>query len=345
MPDKSLKCDAVFEGGGVKGIGLVGAVAVTEARGYDFVNVAGTSAGAIIAALVAAGYRADELRAIMAELDYEKFKDPGWVDRIPVLGKAISLGFEKGIYEGEYFETWMRQHLAKKGKRTFRDLVMEEFKDSTSYRYKLRVVASDLSRGKMLVLPQDIKDFGIEPDDLDIARAVRMSMSIPFFFEPVTMTLPNTEQAYIVDGGVLSNFPIQLFDDGTPNPPWPTFGYLLVEEDPSRPITIRHQIHGPLSMLAALFSTMMEAHDRMYVESDAFARTIPIPTKGVTATEFDLSKERAEVLYNSGRAAAESFFSTWDFAQYKRTFRQTVKKNRRDILLAAASKAGGGARV
>jgi NTE family protein len=57
MPNK---CDAVFEGGGVKGIGLVGALAVTEAQGYEFENVAGTSAGAIIAALVAAGYRAGE---------------------------------------------------------------------------------------------------------------------------------------------------------------------------------------------------------------------------------------------------------------------------------------------
>src|SRR5262245_29888988 len=340
MPDKRLKCDAVFEGGGVKGIGLVGAVAVTEAKGYDFVNVAGTSAGAIVAALVAAGYRAEELRAIMATLDYGKFKDPGWIDRIPVLGKAMSLGIEKGIYEGEYFEDWMRQQLQKKGKRKFGDLIMDEFKDSVPYRYKLRVVASDLSRGKMLVLPQDIKDFGIEPDDLDIARAVRMSMSIPFFFEPVTMTLQNKKQTYIVDGGILSNFPIQLFDDGTPNPSWPTFGYLLVEEDPSRPITVRHEIHGPLSMFAALFATMMEAHDRMYVESDAFARTIPIPTKGVTATEFDLSKERAEMLYQSGRAAAESFFATWNFAEYKRNFRQTAKRNRRDVLLAAAAKPG-----
>jgi len=340
MPDR-VKCDAVFEGGGVKGIGLVGAVAVTEAKGYDFVNVAGTSAGAIIAALVAAGYRADELQAIMASLDYEKFKDPGWVDRIPILGKAMSLGLEKGIYEGDYFEQWMRQQLQKKGKTTFKDLVMEEFKDSPSYRYKLRVVASDLSRGKMLVLPHDIKDFGIEPDDLDIARAVRMSMSIPFFFEPVTMTLPSKQTVYIVDGGVLSNFPIELFDDGTPNPPWPTFGYLLVEEDPSHPIAIRHEIRGPLTMFAALFSTMMEAHDRMYIEADAFARTIPIPTKGVTATEFDLSKERADMLYESGRAAAEAFFSKWDFAEYKRSFRQAAKKNRRDILLAAARRSGG----
>ena len=335
MPDNPLKCDAVFEGGGVKGIGLVGAVSVTEAKGYEFVNVAGTSAGAIIAALVAAGYRASELRDIMATLDYSKFKDPGWVDRIPILGKAISLGVEKGIYEGKYFEDWMREHLLKKGKRTFRDLVMEEFKDSESYRYKLRVVASDLSRGKMLVLPQDIRDFGIAPDDLDIAHAVRMSMSIPFFFEPVTMKLGN-DTAYIVDGGVLSNFPIQLFDDGTADPPWPTFGYLLVEEDPSKPIRVRHEVHGPLSMFAALFATMMEAHDRMYIENGAFARSIPIATKGVTATEFDLSKDRAEMLYQSGRQAAEAFFTTWDFERYKRNFRQVAEKNRREILLATA---------
>jgi len=340
MPDRPLKCDAVFEGGGVKGIGLVGAVAVTEAQGYEFVNVAGTSAGAIIAALVAAGYRADELRAIMATLDYSKFKDPGWVDRIPILGKAISLGVEKGIYEGTYFEKWIRDHLERKGKRKFRDLVMEEFKDSDRYRYKLRVVASDLSRGKMLVLPQDIKDFGIDPDDLDIAHAVRMSMSIPFFFEPVTMKLPGNDTVYIVDGGVLSNFPIQLFDDGTPDPPWPTFGYLLVEEDPSRPITVRHEVHRPLSMFAALFATMMEAHDRMYIENGAFARSIPIPTKGVTATEFDLSRERAEMLYQSGRQAAEAFFATWNFDRYKLAFRQGAEKNRRDVLLSTSRPPG-----
>jgi NTE family protein len=342
MPDQPLKCDAVFEGGGVKGIGLVGAVAVTEAKGYEFVNVAGTSAGAIIAALVAAGYQADELREIMASLDYTKFKDPGWVDRIPILGKAISLGIEKGIYEGEYFEEWMRTQLRKKGKRKFRDLIMDEFKDSASYRYKLRVVASDISRGKMLVLPQDARDFGIDPDELDIAHAVRMSMSIPFFFEPVTMKLPDKRDVYIVDGGVLSNFPIHLFDDGTPNPSWPTFGYLLVEEDPSRPITVRHEVRGPLSMFAALFATMMEAHDRMYIENGAFARTIPIPTKGVAATDFDLSKERAEMLYQSGRTAADAFFATWDFEQYKRNFRQVARKNRRDVLRAAASKRGPG---
>lgn len=57
-----LKADAVFEGGGVKGIGLVGAIAVAEEYGYRFVNVAGSSAGAIVAALLAAGYSAAEIK-------------------------------------------------------------------------------------------------------------------------------------------------------------------------------------------------------------------------------------------------------------------------------------------
>ena len=62
---QELKADAVFEGGGVKGIGLVGAVAVAEEKGYHWVNVAGTSAGAIVATLLAAGYTAQGVVTIL----------------------------------------------------------------------------------------------------------------------------------------------------------------------------------------------------------------------------------------------------------------------------------------
>lgn len=332
------RCDAVFEGGGVKGIGLVGAVAATEELNYEFCNVAGTSAGAIVAALVAAGYRASELSDIMQSLDYAKFKDQGLLDRIPVFGEVLSLGLEKGIYEGAYLENWLRDTLAAKGKRTFKDLVIEEYRDSPKYRYKLQVIAADISRGKLLVLPRDIQDYGIDPDDLDIARAVRMSMSIPFFFEPVQLQLRDTEQdCYIVDGGILSNFPIHLFDDGTPDPPWPTFGYMLTETSDVVGRDVSHQVFGPLSLLASLFLTMMEAHDRMYIANSAFACTIMIPTLGVKTTEFDLSHQRAEALYQSGLHAGREFFRTWDFEQYKAVFRQTADKNRREMLQTAAA--------
>jgi len=326
----NLRADAVFEGGGVKGIGLVGAVAVAEERGYQWVNVAGTSAGAIVTSLMAAGYSAAEMKEIMNELDYNKFKDSSLLDRIPLAGPMASLIFEKGIYEGKFIENWIRGLLRKKGIKTFSDLILEEYKDDAQYRFKLRVIASDISRGRLLVLPQDIADFGINPDDLDVAAAVRMSMSIPFFYEPVRLRNMKTNQvSYIVDGGLLSNFPVWLFDTEGATPEWPTFGFKLAEPEAETP----HQVRGPISLLAALFSTMMEAHDARYIEDAQFIRTIPIPTLGIGTTEFDISREKSEALYQSGRQAAEEFFSTWDFAKYVDKYRRGEPKLRRSLRL------------
>ena len=315
----NLKADAVFEGGGVKGIGLVGAVAVAEEKGYQWVNMAGTSAGAIVAALLAAGYGAAELKAVMQELDYRRFKDASFGDKIPLVGPIASLVFEKGIYEGKYFENWMRELLRKKNGETFSDLILEEYKDDEQYRFKLRVIAADISRGRLLVLPQDAVDFGIRPEDLNVAAAVRMSMSIPFFYEPIELRDMKTNQvSYIVDGGVLSNFPVWLFDTEGSVPKWPTFGFKLVEPEEGSP----HRVRGPISLLAALFSTMMEAHDARYIEDENFTRTIPIPTLGIKTTEFDISRERSEALHQSGREAAEKFFATWNFNAYAAKYRK-----------------------
>lgn len=325
MSEETNKVDGVFEGGGVKGIGLVGAVSVTEERGYRFENVAGTSAGAIVASFIAAGYQAGEMKEILDTLDYTQFKDEDTVDKIPLIGPALSLGFEKGIYEGDFFENWLRDHLARKGVHTFSDLVIDEYKDEPKYRYRLQVIASDISRGRLLVLPGDIEDYGIPPDELDVARAVRMSMSIPFFFEPVALKHGSGKTSYIVDGGLLSNFPVWIFDEDVPDPPWPTFGYKLVEPDEKRP----HVIRGPFTLLAALFSTMMEAHDARYIDDHAFARTVPIPTGGVRTTDFDISEDNRRMLFESGRTAAREFLDQWDFAAYKANFRAKEPVGRR----------------
>ena len=85
--NESLHADLVLEGGGVKGIALAGAIAVLEERGYKFHKVAGTSAGSIVGALVAAGVTSDQLHAIMRAVDYSRFQDP------PLLGRMGRLGF------------------------------------------------------------------------------------------------------------------------------------------------------------------------------------------------------------------------------------------------------------
>jgi NTE family protein len=310
--------DAVFEGGGVKGIGLVGAASVVEEHGYQWSNLAGTSAGAIVASLLAAGYHGPELKNIIGSVDYLKFKDQSGLGSLPVVGPLAGLIWEKGIYAGKYFETWLRELLNRKNVRTFKDLIMDEFKDDERYRFKLRVIASDITNGRMLVLPQDIARWGIKPEDLDVASAVRMSMSIPFFFRPVGIQSDaDKKTSFIVDGGVLSNFPVWLFDTENSIPEWPTFGFKLVEPEEGSP----HLIKGPIGLLTALFNTMMEAHDARYIQDQHFARTIPIPTLGIKTTEFDITPARTEALYQSGRKGAEDFLASWNFNEYIEKYR------------------------
>jgi NTE family protein len=339
--------DLVFEGGGVKGIGLAGALATLEERGYKHQNVAGTSAGSISAALLAAGYTAAELREIILELDYRQFQDKGWEDKVPLIERSLSMLMDLGLYEGKFFLEWIRERLEAKGIRTFADLVHPDYADDPRFRSRLQVVASDVTKHELLVLPRDATKLGIEPDDLDVALAVRMSMSIPVFFEPVRFENPKTGETHIiVDGGMLSNYPVWLFDcdDGTP-PDWPTFGMLLVEPKPRVPIGARlpaPKMAGSgagavIDYVKALAQTMMEAHDRLYVEQSSYARTIPIPTLGVGTTEFDLSKKRAMELFDSGRKSAEKFLDNWDFEAYIEEFRTGKEHSRREALVASMS--------
>lgn len=299
--------DAVFEGGGVKAIGLVGALTVAEQRGYRWKRVAGTSAGAIIAALLSAGYRADELKKMLERLDYRQFVAPaGWY-RLRRIGPLARLWWKKGLYSGKKIETWMESLLLQKGIRTFADLT-----DG-----RLQIVASDITRGRLLVLPKDLPLYGLSSADVTVARAVRMSCSIPYFFDPVILVSRNEPRRnYVVDGSVLSNFPVWLFDQQSPR--WPTFGFRLVSKENTDP----HDIRGPLSLFRALFHTMMEAHDTRYLEEHNRVRTIFVPSLGVKTTDFNISAEKSNALFHSGVQQAEKFFQQWDFEQYVQIYRK-----------------------
>jgi NTE family protein len=323
MSEQTQFADLVFEGGGVKGIGLAGAYAALEQRGYRPKSVAGTSAGAITAALVAAGYTAAELDEILLKVPFASFKDEGWLDRIPLVGRAASVVAELGVYEGDEFQKWISGLLEKKGITRFGQLV-----DDGSYR--LRVIASDITHRRMLVLPNDAEHLGIKPDDMEIAYAVRMSMSIPVFFEPVVHKNKETgEQHLIVDGGMLSNFPVWLFDCEGRDPRWPTFGLMLVEPEPKKPIGHRIATEAGeggrpnlIDFMKSLALTMMAAHDRLYLEQATYARTITIPTLGVGTTEFDITPERVRALYESGHKAASRFLDGFDFQKYIEEYRR-----------------------
>jgi NTE family protein len=341
MSEAVERVDAIFEGGGVKGIALIGAAAVVEATGYRFYNLAGTSAGAIVAALLGAGYTASELQPILMDLDFSRLLAPATLlHRIPFIGDYLGILTDLGMYKGDAFLHRMREWLAAKGVKTFGDLVMPG-ETETRYRFKVHVVASDISRGHMLILPDDAQAYGIAPERLEVALAVRMSMSIPYFFTPVRVTNTLGQRCDIVDGGLLSNFPIELFDTPPPAvPAWPTFGFALVSDptDPTADLRVEYQIHGPLTLFAALFHTAVVAHDAHAMElPDVAARTIRIDDLGIPPTEFDLTQAQKVALYASGEAAARAFLASWDFEQYKARFRSGAPEVRRQPELARPS--------
>ena len=94
-------------------------------------------------------------------------------------------------------------------------------------------MVADVTRGQLLRLPWDYERYGLDPDEQSVAAAVRASISVPYLFEPVKLEYPGGE-SLLVDGGLVSNFPIDAFDrtDGRPSR-WPTFGVTLLPQLPA----------------------------------------------------------------------------------------------------------------
>jgi NTE family protein len=296
-----LKADAVFEGGGARGIAFVGAIQAMEEENVEWERLAGTSAGSVIATLLASGYKSYEIRDQISELDFAKLRGRTFLNRIPVFGSLFELMFHLGIYKNEYLETWLDSLLSEKGIQTFADLPEG----------KLKIIASDVSNGQMLILPDDLDRYGMTPADLKISTAVMMSASIPFFYRPVIWRAKDRTKSYILDGGLLSNFPIWLFDAA--NPRFPTFGFRFVKDK----VNVDAVIPTPLHLFKNIFKTMLQAHDLRHLNEETRERTIQIPTGDINSTDFQLNEEEINFLYQSGYQSAKEFLSQWDFEKHK----------------------------
>ena len=111
----------------------------------------------------------------------------------------------------------------------------------------------------------------------------------------------------LVDGGMLSNFPVDAFDrnDGRP-PRWGTIGIKLMSK--ARPGTVLHEVTSTFSLAAAVLGIMQNWHDQMRSEDPTVAeRTIFVDTFGVKTTDFGIDRATKRRLYESGRIAAEHF--------------------------------------
>ena len=290
----------VFEGGGVKGVAYGGVLEVLEQRGITplITDVAGTSAGSITAALISAGYTAAEFRQIMMTLDFTKLEDGSDICGIFRLLRRY------GWFKGDAFLRLMERYIAAKtkggdGRATFRDFREQNFK-------RLRVFSTNLSE-------QRLEEFSFErTPDVAVADAVRMSMSIPFFFEAIRRAGGDV----YCDGGVLDNYPIETYDaartDATSQP-----GRTLHVRTPN-PATLGFHL-GTLAQAAlridhfkrfagAVFEAILNVQNILLKSTPGDElRTVFIDTLGIGTTDFHITTAQKEALIKQGRIATTNY--------------------------------------
>ncbi len=367
-----MKYDLVFEGGGAKGMVFVGALQEFEQRGHTYDRLLGTSAGAISATMVAAGYTTDEMLVALGEKRDGKsvFSDfmspPAPIPENVIADGAISTfldGFdipyfpnflEKGVkrsllsyfggtlparhlvsfvelggwYSADQFLEWFAGKLDSGSvggkKRSFSKMTLEEFYQATGR--DLTLCVTDTTWHMMLALNHRTAP------DCPLTWAVRMSMSIPLLWQEVVWDSgwgnyrgQDINGHSIVDGGVLSNFPIELFLSDLPSitalmGPKSTnnvLGLLIDETLEVDGAASASKSHGRIDIaqlktvqrVSGLVNTMLEAHDKSVIAT--FEKlVVRLPANGYGTTEFEMSDERRELLVAAGRKAMKDYFDS-----------------------------------
>jgi NTE family protein len=321
----------IFEGGGAKGIGHVGAYAwMSKFQGVQPKGVAGTSAGAIIASLIAAGYRRDEIfdpeqkeagkRGLLDMDDTVRMFGFHWkwwfitysglIRKIPrrwywtwvrwpliavwiVLFPVLSR-FGWGFFRTVRFEQWLESKLREVINRDR----LENERIERPIRFsdlpiRLCVVATNLSRRTLVVLDEDAEK---QIPELTVARAVAASIAIPVFFRPVR--LQRGDDLY-VDGGVTSNFPVWMFEHAREDfgRRTPVIGVQLLDAAPLAPLS------DAFDILGTLISTAISGAQRIESLRIKNLNLIQIST-AVRTLDFNMGSSARDALYFAGYEAA-----------------------------------------
>lgn len=294
----------VFEGGGVKGICHCGAVQVLEELNIlkNINKFAGSSAGSIIASLLAIGYTSDELKDIMFSFNFDDLVK----DRKNYLRDGIRLIHSYGMCDGDEVMSFLGKLFLDKvhnANYTFEDLFNEHGK-------MLVITVTDLNNLRTEYMSH------LSHSKMPIRKAIRMSMSVPYLFEPVKM-----KQNLYVDGGVLDNYPIHVFDGEYPgdknaklnlipgNPHTLGIKIIVPNEEEDFQCHKREKIENLEEFSESLIDTLMVSNSRRYMRPGYWKRTISVHVPAIPLFKFKLTKEEKETLYKNGIDATKKHFN------------------------------------
>lgn len=309
----------VFEGGGVRGIAYSGVLTQLENVGIlkNIKNVGGTSAGAITALMVSLGYSAQEIYKIIPETKFGKFNDGQYI----FVGGITRLVTNYGWYKGDEFNKWLEKIIVAKTQNadiTFEELAIKGFK-------KLYVTATCMNKQKLMILSAETYP------KMKIKDAVRISMSIPLYFEAVFIDslgkvydkpISNMNLDVMIDGGLLGNFPIFMFDsvvvDSQNNkkriPNFKTIGVridtdLQIINDSLNKELVPFEINKFEHFIAAFYNIVIENLNRNTLIPEDWQRTISISSAGIDPKIKKLSRAQKDKLVASGLNYTQRFLS------------------------------------
>lgn len=277
----------VFKGGGVKGMAYVGALQALENKGVTAASMtyfAGSSAGSIVAAMVAAGVSIKDLERNLYGIDWQKVMDGSHF-----LGlELINLVRFYGLYKGEYLEEDVIEKLLEKQTGISRVTFKQLYDQTGKF---LRVTGTNLTDNEL-----NIFDPHSAPD-MPVSKAVHISACVPLFFRSVEY-----KGKYFVDGGTLRNLDLTAFE-GYIEPPERALAMDLVDKASST-----SKISGLVPFLLALMQTLAKYANLYDSKKPDNVDVVPVDTTGINPLNFNISKKEQERLYEMGMKAVETAF-------------------------------------
>jgi NTE family protein len=308
--NKPVIKNLIFEGSGIRGIAFCGSISEIESRHLmqQVEKVGGTSAGAIMALTVALGYSGEEIREIIGGTNFKKFNDGHYM----FVGGINRTHKYFGWYRGNRFEKWLDQVISKKTGNadiTFAELSKKGFKE-------LYITGTCLNKQQLVVFSKHTYP------NMKIKDAVRISMSVPLYFEAVFIDAngaiikhPKEKQGLdvMIDGGLIGNFPIRMFDSAGKSNPL-TLGFRIDSDQQIKnderdkeiaalPVTNFNQY------LTAFYNMVIENLNRQPLTVEDWQRTVSIPDGKIGPRIRKLSPEEINTLIENGRQAAKHHFN------------------------------------
>lgn len=255
-----------------------------------------------------------------------------------------------GLNPGNAFTEWLQQLLEKEGITDFASLTKrmqtvpdgiklrsgEAFDKPVEQLFRLAIIAADVTTETKVEFPRMAELYWSDVNKVNPAMFVRASMSIPYFFHPMKVKRipkgPEAEKRWeelasyrvaeegrlpsevlFIDGGIMSNFPIDVFHNTKKVPSAPTFGVKLELDKRLK------NVDGPLMLFGTIFNAARHTLDYDFIHRNPdYSKLVTwIPAKGFNWLDFNMSDENKIRLFLEGANCAAKFLSTFNWGEYK----------------------------